>query len=95
KIAVAHEHAGKKFETPSSEFEYLGEWKPVYKTLPGFEELSREEWREVVSESKEKGLKALPKNAFEYIKFVEGELKISTKTVSLGPAREETIFVTH
>ena len=95
KVATAHEHTGKKFETPSREFEFLGEWKPVYKTLPGFEELSREEWREVVRESKEKGLKALPKNAFEYIKFVEGELKIPTKTVSLGPAREETIFVMH
>ncbi len=95
KVAIAHEFQGKKFETPSMEFEFLEEWKPVYKTLPGFEELSREEWREVVKESKEKGLKALPQKAFEYIKFVEGELKIPTKTVSLGPAREETIFVNH
>ena len=47
------------------------------------------------TESKEKGLKALPPKAFEYIKFVEGELKVPTKTVSLGPAREETIFLKH
>ncbi|MEM4255231.1 MAG: adenylosuccinate synthase [Candidatus Norongarragalinales archaeon] len=95
KVAIAHEFRGEKFETPSTESEFLEEWKPAYKTLDGFEELSREEWREVVKESKEKGLKALPKNAFEYIKFIEGELKIPTKTVSLGPSREETIFITH
>ena len=95
KVAVEHKHDGKTFEIPSLEFEFLGEWKPVFKTFAGFEELSREEWREVVSESKEKGLKALPPKAFEYIKFVEGELKVPTKTVSLGPAREETIFLKH
>ncbi|MFH1056376.1 MAG: adenylosuccinate synthase [Candidatus Micrarchaeota archaeon] len=95
KVAMAHKYDGKTLEIPSVEFEVLKDWKPVYKTLPGFEKLSREEWNEVVRESNEKGLKALPKNAFEYLKFVEKELGVATKTVSLGPAREETIFVNH
>ncbi|HLC38182.1 MAG TPA: adenylosuccinate synthase [Candidatus Norongarragalinales archaeon] len=95
KIALAHKYDGKTLEIPSVEFEVLKDWKPVYKTLPGFEKLSREEWNEVVRESKGKGLKALPKNALSYLNFVEKELGVKTKTVSLGPAREETIFLSH
>ncbi len=95
KVAVSHKLDGKEFKSPSLEMERMHEWKPVYKTFPGFEEFKREEWQEVVRRSKDEGLKALPRNAFDYIKFVEENLGVQTKTVSLGPAREETIFVTH
>ena len=93
KVAVAHKIEGKMFERPSLEMQQLDEWEPVYETVNGFENLTQDEWREVVRESKEKGLKALPENAFEYIKLLERELGIQTKTVSVGAERGETIFV--
>ena len=74
------------------EMEEIGGWKPVFKTLKGFDGLSQGEWKKVVREGKKKGLAALPEKALEYVKFIEKETEVKVETVSVGPAREETIF---
>lgn len=56
-------------------------FKLVYKTLPG--------WKEDIT--KVRKFADLPKNAREYIKFIEKFLGVKVSIVSVGPAREEYI----
>lgn len=57
--------------------------KPVYKTLPG--------WTEDLSQMT--SLEALPKNAKDYIQFVSNELATPIDVVSVGPGREQTLWI--
>ncbi|MCG8310568.1 MAG: adenylosuccinate synthase [Cytophagales bacterium] len=55
---------------------------PVYKTLKG--------WNTDITEITE--YNALPEALIEYVKFLEGELKVPINIVSVGPNRKQTIF---
>ena len=55
--------------------------KPVYKVLPGF----REEIRHI------RNFSDLPKNAQEYVKFLEKEIGVKITLLSNGPKRSEMI----
>ena len=58
--------------------------KPVYHTLPGWENLSENIWN--------KGYDALPQTLKDYINFIEHEVDCPVKIVSVGPQRHETII---
>ncbi len=55
--------------------------RPVYKKFRGFK-----------LEGKLESFDQLPKEAKEYVQFIEKELNVPVKIVSIGPGREETIF---
>jgi len=57
--------------------------EPVYATLPGWKQSTREC----------RTLDSLPVNVRGYIKFIEGYLEVPVKVLSTGPARNETIVV--
>ncbi len=57
--------------------------KPIYKSFKSFKG---------VDISKMKTYEELPLEAKEYIKFIEGYLKIKIVIISVGPAKEETII---
>jgi adenylosuccinate synthase len=57
--------------------------EPVYATLPGWKQSTRECTT----------LESLPVNVRGYIKFIEGYLEVPIKVLSTGPARNETIVV--
>lgn len=57
--------------------------EPVYKTFPGWEE----------DLCKIKDFKDLPKNFKTYIRFIEKEVGIPIKLISVGPNREQTILI--
>ena len=61
----------------------LKKCKPVYKELPG--------WREDLQGVR--SVKDLPQNALNYLKFIEEQLQIPIDMVSVGPSRDEFIWV--
>ncbi len=81
KVAVSYEIGGKNFSQWPFSTSALQNTKPVFLEFGGFE----------VS-GKEKSFSKLDKNAQNYLKFVEKDLGVPIKIVSVGPDREETIL---
>ncbi len=82
KIMVCTEYKWEreKIQELPADLEKLSKCKPVYKEMPGFE-----------MDSSATSFGQLPKEAQDYVAFVEKELGIEAKIVSIGPGREETI----
>jgi adenylosuccinate synthase len=82
-VCVAYEIDGKRVEElPASQTEYHHA-KPVYEFLPG--------WSESISGAR--SINDLPKNAREYVKFLEDISGAPISAIGVGPGREETIVV--
>ena len=82
-VCVAYEIDGKRVEElPASQTEFHHA-KPVYEYLPG--------WSENISGAR--SLNDLPKNAREYVKFLENISGAPISAIGVGPGREETIVV--
>jgi adenylosuccinate synthase len=82
-VCVAYEIDGKRIEElPASQTEFHHA-KPVYEYLPG--------WSENISGAR--SLDDLPKNAREYVKFLEEISGAPMSAIGVGPGREETIAV--
>lgn len=93
-LACTHyELNGEKiFKLPTS-IKQVARLKPVYQEFSGFEEFSVDEWQEVVAKSESSGLKALPKNAFDYVDSIRKSLDTNIYSVSVGPGRKETLML--
>ena len=82
-VCVAYEIDGKRVEElPASQSDFHHA-KPVYEYLPG--------WKESIS--KAKSVADLPKNAQEYVKFLEKISGAPMSAIGVGPGRDETIVV--
>ena len=66
----------------------LGNCQPLYDTLPGWEKLPKDEWREIANT----GYDALPENMKGYLKYIEEKCKTPVNIISIGPGREDTIM---
>tara|TARA_B100001996_G_scaffold231428_1_gene178581 strand:- start:1560 stop:2852 length:1293 start_codon:yes stop_codon:yes gene_type:complete len=83
-VCIAYDVGGEILtEMPASLTQYRCA-KPVYKKLPGWENISDNIW--------DKGYDSLPKNLKNYINFIEQEVSCPIKIVSVGPQRHETII---
>ena len=83
KVCVAYEVDGEicnHFPTNASQF---ANCKPVYKTLPGWQESTRGC----------RSLSDLPKKALTYLRYMAELMKVPIAIVSVGPGREQTIIV--
>ncbi len=83
KVCVAYEVDGKichHFPTNASQF---ASCKPVYKTLPGWQE----------STTGCRSLSDLPRKALNYLKYLAELMKVPIAIVSVGPGRDQTIIV--
>ncbi|MBP9716426.1 MAG: adenylosuccinate synthase [Candidatus Levybacteria bacterium] len=83
KVATHYELRGKRVNYEDVLTEELPKVKPIYKTFKGWE-------------SKTNGIttfKKLPKEAQEYLNFIEKETKTPIKLISTGGKRDETIKV--
>ena len=84
KVCVSYDVNGENIlEMPASLSEYRLA-KPVYESLPGWNNLPNRVW--------EKGFGALPETLKKYIKFVEDQIDCPVKIISVGPQRHETIL---
>jgi adenylosuccinate synthase len=82
-VCVAYEIDGKRVEElPASQSDFHHA-KPIYEYLPG--------WKENIS--KAKSVADLPKNAQEYVKFLEKVSGAPMSAIGVGPGRDETIVV--
>lgn len=83
-VCVAYRVNGGEVEGPYPPTEAC---KPVYERLPGWEDMSLEEWAELASE----GYLALPENLRSYIEFIEEMVGVPVSMVSVGPSRKATL----
>ena len=82
-VCVAYEIDGLRVEElPASQTDFHHA-KPIYEYLPG--------WNENIS--KAKSVADLPKNAQEYVKFLEKISGAPMSAIGVGPGRDETIVV--
>jgi len=82
-VCVAYEIDGKRVEElPASQSDFHHA-KPIYEYLPG--------WKENISNAK--SVADLPKNAQEYVKFLEKISGAPMNAIGVGPGRDETIVV--
>jgi len=82
-VCVAYEIDGKRVEElPASQSDFHHA-KPIYEYLPG--------WKENIS--KAKSIAELPKNAQEYVRFLEKISGAPMSAIGVGPGRDETIVV--
>jgi len=58
--------------------------EPVYKTLPG--------WGQLSDDMTEKGYKSLPETLRNYVKFIEDQVSCHVSIISIGPERSQTII---
>jgi adenylosuccinate synthase len=82
-VCVAYEIDGVRVEElPASQSDFHHA-KPIYEYLPG--------WKENIS--KAKSVADLPKNAQEYVKFLEKISGAQISAIGVGPGRDETIVI--
>jgi adenylosuccinate synthase len=82
-VCVAYEIDGVRVEElPASQSDFHHA-KPIYEYLPG--------WKENISNAK--SVADLPKNAQEYVKFLEKVSGVQISAIGVGPGRDETIVV--
>lgn len=83
KVCVAYKKADRVVEYQSGDADYLAGCQPVYNSLPG--------WSEDISNIR--GFQKLPKNAQKFVEFIESEVKMPVKFISVGPERGQVIYV--
>ena len=88
KVCVAYDVDGERLEEFPASLTKLRKATPIYKTLPGWEEISGEEIEGMI----ETGYEALPENMRKYIEFIEKNLDINASIISVGPKRNQTIL---
>lgn len=83
KVCVGYKLNGKKVSYYDGDAEFLEKVTPVYKTFKGWDSTTNG-----ISNFKD-----LPKEAKEYIKFIEEFIGVKIKFISTGSKRNETIKV--
>ncbi len=83
KVAVAYEVDGKRYDYVPSDIQVLAKCQPIYEEFPG--------WQTPTSAIGE--WKALPAKARSYLKAIAKLTGAKLTIVSVGPGREQTIFI--
>ncbi len=83
KICTHYEIDGKKADHLPSTLEGLADLKPVYKTFKG--------WNQKLTEIR--SVKELPKEVADYVQFIGTEIGIPIDVISVGPDREQTLWI--
>ena len=81
-ICVAYELDGQRIETFPNDVAALARCRPIYETLPG--------WQEVITHVV--AFEDLPPEAQGYVGRIEELLGIPASSISVGPGREQTII---
>lgn len=82
KICVAYEIGGETIDYPPESTSDFARCKPLYEDMPG--------WTEDITNAK--SYDDLPENARSYVERLEDLLGVDISAVSVGPARDQTIF---
>ena len=82
KVCVAYEHEGTRYNTIPSHQTAFHHAKPIYEELPG--------WGVDITNCRD--FDDLPKEARDYIGFIEDLAECPVAMIAVGPSREQTIF---
>lgn len=82
-VCVAYEYRGERLDHFPTDLEVLKECKPIYKTLPG--------WQEDITSVQD--FTNLPQGAKDYLAFLEEQVGCPIKIVSVGPRRDQTMLL--
>ncbi len=82
-ICTSYDYKGKNLKDFPASLDVLAECKPVYETLPG--------WEEDISGIR--NYDDLPQNTKDYLKRIEELAETPIHIISIGPGREETIIL--
>lgn len=83
KVCVAYEYRGQRLEHFPADLEVLRECTPIYATLPG--------WQQETGGVRD--YSQLPKAAQAYLEFVADQVGCPVQMVSVGPRRDQTVFL--
>ena len=83
-ICIEYDINGKRIKEMPASLSQFRHAKPIYNTLPGWEELPNNIW--------DKGFDALPETLKNYISYIEEQVECPVTIVSVGPQRHETII---
>ena len=81
RVCVAYELDGKQIEHFPGDLAVLARCRPIYETLPG--------WKMDITGART--FKDLPRQAQDYVTFVEDLLAIPSSCISVGPGRDQTV----
>ncbi len=82
-VATHYEIDGKKVNQMPTSLDLLSKAKPVYKTFKG--------WKKKITEVR--SARQLPKEVSDYVHFIGNELGIPIDVISVGPGREQTLWI--
>jgi adenylosuccinate synthase len=80
KVAVSYVYEDNILQLPPPTSEALEEVKPVFEELSGFKIMGNE-----------RSFEELDKSAQDYVRFIENQLNLKIKYISLGPEREKLV----
>jgi adenylosuccinate synthase len=83
KICIGYDYKGKLIENFPANLKVLSECKPIYETLPG--------WNENIEGIRD--YNDLPEATKHYLKRIEDLAGVKIQIVSVGPGRDETIIL--
>ncbi|MBF0296282.1 MAG: adenylosuccinate synthase [Magnetococcales bacterium] len=83
KVCVAYKRNGRRMENMPSDPSILDVCEPIYEELPGWSD----------STAGIERMEDLPKNARDYLAFLESITGVPTRIVSTGPDRKQTIIL--
>ncbi len=83
KVCIGYELHGEQIDRPPTVLEDWNRLQPIYETLPGWECSTRDV----------KNIRDLPENARNLIDLIEEYTNVSVGLCSVGPNREDTIFI--
>jgi adenylosuccinate synthase len=87
RVAVAYRRDGTTVKEFPASMRVLAECEPVYRDLKGWPAKSEDEWARIAKA----GRRALPEPVRAYLAFLERQLKVPVKIVSVGRSRKATI----
>lgn len=87
RICTAYKHNAKELRDFPASMRILSECRPIYVTLKGWHELSRQDWSSI----SERGYDSLPEELKSYIEYIEEVTNVPINLVSFGPEREQTL----
>jgi adenylosuccinate synthase len=87
RVCIGYRHDGGILKEFPASMRVLSESEPLYREFKGWPDLSEDEWIGIAS----RGRRALPETAQRYVAFIESQLKVPARILSVGRSRAATM----
>src|SRR5256884_859633 len=87
RVCVGYRHNGGVLREFPASMRVLADCGPMYREFPGWPDLPEEEWIRIAA----RGRRALPETTRRYVAFVESQLKVPVRVLSVRRSRAATM----